>query len=240
MSTTFALNFQDLFEINTTPLETTATWSRLAAGISGADPSNNEDVAQDKYLDGDGFGSSDVIGAQVVFAFSGHRVISDDAQDWIASIAHELGAYRKTQMRYTDAEGNVSLCACTVANIEIGGGDAAAKKEIAFEVHFNGKPTDTPKSAAAALTATVAAGAATGTTKFIATAGAGDTLSYKLAASSAGTVYAGQYVEGDIPYTSAADIAASVGQHLQMFELNANGRVVKFSEQVLASGDIKA
>lgn len=237
MAETFELNFQDLFEIDTTPL-TTATWVRLAVGVSTAEPDNNEDIAQDKYLDGDGFGSSDVIGAQHIVSFSGHRVVGNTAQDYIAAMKLELGDARKTHLRYTDAGGNVISGNVTLANIKEGGGDAGAKKDFTFEAHFNGKPTFTSHTAATALTTTVAAGSVLGTTKFTATAGAGNTLSYKLSASSIGTIYGAQYVAGDIAYTSGSDIVAAVGQYLQMYEINAYGRVVKFAEHVLVTADV--
>lgn len=239
MAESFELNFQDLYEIDITPL-TTATYVRLAVGISGAEADNNENIAQDNYLDGDGFGSSDVIGAQHVVSFTGHRVVGNVAQDYIAAMKLELGDSRKTHLRYTDAAGNQISGSVTIANIKEGGGDAGAKKDFSFEAHFNGKPTYTPHSAAAALIATIAPGTSARTTSFTATPGAGNTLAYKLCASDPGTVYGGQYVAGDTPYTSGANIAAAVGQYLQMFELNSYGRVVKYAVDLLASGDFPA
>jgi len=236
----FELNFQRLYEIDITPNETTPTWARLGAGLTGADPSNNESIDQTPYLDGDGYASTDVIGAQYTVAFSGHRVVGDPAQDFIASVEHELGDSRKTTYRTYDKFGNKKQGACTIANVDFGGGDAQAKVDIGFEIHFNGKPELTPKAAAAALTAAVAAGSATGTTKFTATpASAGNTLGYKLRASTIGIVYGDSYPENIIPYTSGADIVASSGQYLCMYELSAYGRVVKFLEQQLTAGDIK-
>ncbi len=237
MAESFELNFQDLYEIDTTPL-TTATYVRLAVGISGAEPDNNENLAQDNYLDGDGFGSSDVIGAQHIVSFTGHRVVGNVAQDYIAAMKLELGDARKTHLRYTDAAGNQISGSVTLCNIKEGGGDAGSKKDFTFEAHFNGKPTFTTKTAAAALTAVVAAGTVIGATKFTATPGGGNTLSYKLGAVSIGTIYGGQYVAGDIAYTSGADIMAVVGQYLQMYEINAYGRVVKFSEHLLVTADV--
>ena len=55
MSKIFELNYQSLYEINTTPESATATWSRIGAGITSADPSNNESKDQTNYLDGDGY-----------------------------------------------------------------------------------------------------------------------------------------------------------------------------------------
>lgn len=237
---TFALNFQSLYEINVTPEAATATWARLAAGITSADPSNNETVDQTNYLDGDGYASSLVIGAQRTIAFSGHRVYGDTAQDYIAGIAEEIGSTRVTEIRVTDAKGRMVSKECTVANIDFGGGDAAAKEDISFEIHLNGKPEVTDATAAAALSVVVAAGVTAGTTIATATAGVGNTLAYRLKAASAGTVYAGSYLESYKAYTSGAEIAASVGQYLQVYAIDANKRVVSFSETLLDSGDFPA
>lgn len=233
----FALNFQDLHEIDITP-ESTPTWARLGAGISSADPSNNDSIDQSNYLDGDGYGSSDVIGAQKTIAFSGHRAIGDAAQDYIESIQESLGEGRKSTYRLTDAAGNQVQKECTIANVDFGGGEAGAKQDISFEVHLNGKPVRTPKSAASALTATVAAGSATGTTKFTATPDAGNTLAFALKPATIGTVYGGAYVTGLTAYTSGEDIEAVAGQFLCMYELTEYGRVAKFLEQELTAGEI--
>lgn len=240
MSKIFELNYQSLYEINTTPESGTATWSRIGAGITSADPSNNESKDQTNYLDGDGYAESEIIGAQFTLAFSGHRVHGDEAQDWIASIEHELGDNRKTQFRYTDMKGNQKTGNCTVVDIDFGGGDAASKKEISFGIDINGKPTVTPATAAADLAPVVAAGSVKGTTSFTATPASGNTLAYKLKAATQGTVYGGSYAENYIAYTSGANIAATAGQYLCMYELNAYKHVVKYKEVALAAGDIKS
>lgn len=234
----FSLNFMRLWEIDITPNEATATYARLAAGISSIDPSNNETLDQSLYLDGDGYGTTDVTGAQKTFAVSGHRDTDDAAQNFIDSIEAELGSSRKTTLRLTKADGSTVVKSCTIANIDMGGGDAGAKEEISFEIHLNGKPVVTPKAAADALTAVVAGGTASGTTSFAATPDSGNTLSYKLSGTSVGTIYGGQYLASDIAYTSGADIEASVGQFLQMYEITEFGRVAKFLEEELEAGDI--
>lgn len=89
---------------------------------------------------------------------------------------------------------------------------------------------------APALSATIAQGSASGTTKATITADSGNTLGYTLTA----TADPGYY--NTIPtvtaYTSGADIAATAGQYLNLFELNAAGRIVKFVSHLLVSGDI--
>lgn len=97
--------------------------------------------------------------------------------------------------------------------------------------------------AAPALTATVAAGTGTGNTKFTATAEAGNTLAYTLtvAAEEANYNADSASIAGLVsPYTSAADIAATAGQFLNMYELNSLGQVQKFATHELESGDISS
>jgi hypothetical protein len=143
MSQGLLLQSQHLFEINVTP-GGTPTYERLAAGLNNFEPSMNEEVAQDTYLDGDGFASSTVTGAQLIITFSGHRKYGDPAQDFIFENMLELGASRETDFRWTLPDGTKIEGPCTIANIEGPSGDANTKGEISFEVHFNGKPTYTP------------------------------------------------------------------------------------------------
>lgn len=237
MAGTFELNFYDLFEIDTTPDGASRTWKRLGKGISGFTPNLNENKDQTAYLDGNGWGSSDVIGKQLTFDATGHRVVGDDAQDYIASKYMALGDDLKTNFRAYDSRGVCKSGACTINNIVIGGGDAQGKKEFSFSIDINGQPTMTSATAAPALTATVAAGSVVGATKFTATAGAGNTLAYKLSAATQ-TAYADGYPGLLTSYTSGSDIMATIGQYLGMYELNAYGRVVKFAVEQLEAADI--
>jgi hypothetical protein len=141
----FVLQSAHSFEINTTP-GAAATFAVLGAGLNNFEPSNNEEVDQSNYLDGDGFASSDVTGAQLIVSFSGHRKIGDPAQDFVFGKLLSLGSGRKTDFRWTLPDGSKFEGECTIANIEGPSGDANAKGEISFEIHFNGKPVYTPAS----------------------------------------------------------------------------------------------
>lgn len=145
----FELMNKHKFEIKTGTDSTTSTdiFARIAVGITSAEPANNEELSQDKYMDGDGYGETDVIGAQTVLSFSGHRNYGDAAQDYIFSKVLELGTSRRTQFRWTEPDGGIFEGDCTIANISQPSGDAGAKGEISFEIHFNGKPDYTPPAA---------------------------------------------------------------------------------------------
>lgn len=233
----FPLNYQTLLEVDTAP-EATPEYARVAAGVSSFDPANNDSLDQTGYLDGEGYQSTDVVAAQYVLAMSGHRVYGDAAQDFIFSKQFELGCARKTNARQTAPDGSQKTGEITLANLDDGGGEANAKQEIAFEFHFNGKPTITPAITAGALTSIVAAGSVAGSTKFTATPGAGNTLAYKLGAATFGNLKANQYLGGMTPYVSAEDLPAAVGQFLLMLEIDANDRIVLFAEHELTAPDI--
>lgn len=136
---------QHRFYINTTPDEASETWERLAKGYNSFDVETNEELDQTQYLDGDGFGSSDVTGAQLTVSFSGHRYYGDAAQDFVFSLKMEVGEKRKTSFRWELPTGEVFEGPCTVAEISGPSGEANQKGEIETAIHFNGKPTYLPE-----------------------------------------------------------------------------------------------
>jgi len=234
------LNFQNLFEIDTTPEGPTRTWVRLGAGLVSASPATNEKLDQKAYLDGNGGQTTEVTGFQLVHTFSGDRIPGDPAQDFIFSKVLDLGAARHTNFRATGADGTVITGECTIANIQLPGGDANSSSAIGFEIHLNGKPTKTDPVAAPALTSTVAIGSVIGTTSFTAApTGAGNLLAYRLTASPQ-TVKARQYALQAVIYQSSQDIPATAGQYLGMYELDVYRHVVKFSSVQLQAADIKS
>lgn len=170
------------FEINTTP-GAVATYAVLGAGLSSFEPSPNEEVAQDNYLDGNGFASSVVTGGQLIVSFSGHRKIGDPAQDYIYSKLLSLGSGRETDFIWTLPDGSKFAGPCTIANIEGPSGDANAKGELGFEIHFNGLPVFTPASADV-TPPTVTVNPVDGATGFVATANIMWTFSEAIQASS--------------------------------------------------------
>lgn len=140
----FELQYKNNFEIDVTPESDVETFERLAAGITSVEPSNNEETDDSAYYDGEGFSESDVIGAQLVLAVSGHRKYGDPAQDFIFSRFLEIGNARRTNFRWTTPVGEIFEGNITISAIEGPSGEARAKGEIGFEIRFNGKPTYTP------------------------------------------------------------------------------------------------
>ena len=133
----FFLNSAYTFEIG----DDVTTLNTLGAGLSEVDVQNNEETDQTAYLDGDGFLTTDVIGAQLTFEFTGHRLYGDVAQDFVFGKVLSLGSARNCHFSVTDPEGGIFAGPATVTITSgIGGGAANAKSEISFGVHFNGKP----------------------------------------------------------------------------------------------------
>jgi hypothetical protein len=132
------------FEINSVPGTTPGTYLNIAKGIKSVSPKSDEKLVQDQYLDGDGFADTDVTSTQLILSFQGDRDYDDEAQNYIMGLLLEIGNARRTQFKWTEPDLGVIAGECTIASIEGPGGDAGAKGEIKFEIHFNGKPNYTP------------------------------------------------------------------------------------------------
>lgn len=236
----FPLNYETLLEVDITPKAATRTYVRLAEGIATVETSMNEVNDQQSFYADEGYATTRKTGGQLILTVSGSRVTGDAAQDFIAGLFGAFGDDAISNVRLTSTDGEVKSGAATFTSIVAGGGEAGSLGAFSCEIHVNGKPSIIPRSGAPALEITLAVGSVVGATKATATAGEGNSLAYKLTAQSAGTIYAKQYLSGYSAYTSGGDIMASVGQYLQVYEIDANERVVKFSEEALESADIKA
>lgn len=240
MAEEFSLNNRVLLKVDTTPASGSRTYVKLAKGITSAVDSHNDSTDDTAYLDGGGYGNSDVIGKQYTCAVSGHRVIGNPAQDYIVSLQSEFGDDAKTWIQYTKPNGLRITAYVSATEIVDAGGDANAKTEFSVNFKGCGAPTITPAAAAPALSATVAPGSVAGTTKFTATADPlTNTFAYKLS-SAARTANLYSHSVGLIAYTSGDNIPAAAGQYLNMYELDSDGRVAKFVSQLLDSGDFPA
>lgn len=142
----FLLNAGYLFDFNTTldAADADPGWLRIAAGILTAEPDNNEELSQEYYYDKMGSAETDVVGAQEIWSFEGHRKYGDAAQDKIYDdLKYKLGPARHVAFRVTFPDGATATGEASLANITGPGGDANSKGEIGFEMHFNEIPTFT-------------------------------------------------------------------------------------------------
>ena len=240
MAVEFSLNNRVLVEVDSTPLGSSRTWLKLAAGITSAVDSHNDSTDDTAYLDGGGYGNSDIIGKQYTLAITGHRIIGNPAQDYIMTLQGEFGDDAKTYVRYTRPNGHRTQAYVTASEIVDAGGDANAKTDFSCNFKGCGAPTITQPTSAPALTATITTGSVVGTTKFTATANPlTNTFAYKVTPSArTANLYA--HSVGLVAYTAGADIPAAVDQYLNMYELDSDGRIAKFASHKLVAGDIKS
>ncbi|VDG26347.1 phage tail tube protein [Lactiplantibacillus mudanjiangensis] len=142
----FAMNYKNIFEIDTAGNQdpkgdlTKATWAVMAAGISGVTPAANETDDNTAYYDGSGFTDTDVTGKRITLAFSGHRVVGNAAQDFIAGKFLSIGENLKTLARWTNPDGTKIVSNVTITAIVPMGGNANAKQTFSYTLSFNGKP----------------------------------------------------------------------------------------------------
>lgn len=235
----FLLNTGHLILIDIAPNAATSIFKRLAKGINNLDPNSNDELDQTAYMDGGGYKDTTVIGGQFIIPLTGHRAYTDDAQNFIFDLQLEIGCNRETEAQFIKPDGSKVAGDITIANITGGSGAAAAKGDIGFELHFNGKPTYTAVAAAADLGAVFAAGAVSGTTKFTATPAGTNALEY--------TNYG--VAEPVLPnlntefigtaYTSGDDITGvTAGDWFLAVEVDEWNRVVEVTKYELQSGDI--
>lgn len=136
----FPLNFRNEYSINTDPSNMTPEWARIAAGISNVDPAFEDETDDTAYYDGEGFGNEEVTGVRASLVFTGHRDYDDDAQNYIAGLAFEVGDARKTELKWVQPDGTTITGNVTISNIKTTGGDANSKQDFEFTATFNGKP----------------------------------------------------------------------------------------------------
>ncbi len=136
------LNYQIKAELNTTPGVIEPTWSPLGVMMKNISQSINEVLYQATYLSDEGWGSSEVTGAQYTVTFTGDKKIGDPVSDYIfdPEVQFEFGEARKTQLRLTRGTTTITW-EVTLANITDAGGDANQPNAVTLVMHGNGKPT---------------------------------------------------------------------------------------------------
>lgn len=129
----FALNYQHVVEVDTTPNGDKRTWAWVGPGISNISKDNSESTSEDAYYNGGGNTETDVTGVNAKYSVEGHRLIGDPFQDYVASIEDGIGAARKTRYRVTDPTGKCIEAPCTVLDIAANGPNGAANEKAGFK-----------------------------------------------------------------------------------------------------------
>ena len=161
-------NYGLRFEIDMTPFAATRNYVPLCDGFDNVTLSMNEKANEYFFLCGKGFGSEEVTAIHPQISFTGVRKVGDAAQDYIFGNILNLMEARKTNLRVykplADGSYQRSTIKATMANVSSFGGATTDGSSVSVDFYFNGRPV-VETVAAATLTVTSIAGAATGFTK---------------------------------------------------------------------------
>lgn len=94
--------------IDTTPSENSASYNRVGEGINTFTPSNNGTISTKHYIN-DKFATSRRNGLQKQWAFSGDRVIGDNANDFLVSLTEKTGSDVETTLIIADLIGGTEV-----------------------------------------------------------------------------------------------------------------------------------
>lgn len=109
----------------------------------------NEVLYQASYYQDKGWGSTEVVGAQLTLTLTGDCKPTDPAYEYITGedVMYKFGEARKTHMKVQRGDKYV-IWPITLANITKGRGDSTATNALTVTIHGNGKPvlgtTSTP------------------------------------------------------------------------------------------------
>jgi len=214
------INYDYKLEIDVTPTST-ATWAIVGAGISNIAKTLNEVLQQASYLNDAGWGSTEVVGGQLIVTLTGDRVRGDVAQDYIysADVQYKFGQSRHTHFRITAPDGTGFTGNVTIANADDGGGDSTATNAISFEIHFNGAPV--PFNSLGELTVVSVAGATSGKTKIYVNPAKGGSNSYKYQTNTTVSLPLGGAIltTGWTAWDGTAEITAATGNKIVVAEI---------------------
>lgn len=136
------INYETEMFINTTPDTENATWESCAALTKNMSESLNEVLYQVSYYADKGFGSTEVVGAQLTLTLTGDCKPTDAAYEYITKdeVMYGLGAARKTHIKLVRDKKYI-IWPVTLANITKGRGDSAATNALTVTIHGNGRPS---------------------------------------------------------------------------------------------------
>mgnify|MGYP005937619203 CR=1 FL=1 len=143
------INYETEAFINTEPSGSTASWASLGALTKNMAESLNEVLYQASYYQDKGWGSTEVVGAQLTLTLTGDCKPTDPAYEYITGedVMYKFGEARKTHMKVQRGDKYV-IWPITLANITKGRGDSTATNALTVTIHGNGKPvlgtTSTP------------------------------------------------------------------------------------------------
>lgn len=143
------INYETEALINTTPAGQSPTWASLGALTKNMAESLNEVLYQASYYKDQGWGSTEVVGAQLTLTLTGDCKPTDPAYEYITGedVMYKFGDARKTHMKVQRGDKYV-IWPITLANITKGRGDSTATNALTVTIHGNGRPVLGTTSAA--------------------------------------------------------------------------------------------
>lgn len=135
------LNYETEAFLNIAEDKGTPQWASLAELMTNMSQSLNEVLHQATYYADKGWGSTEVIGAQLTLTLTGTVKPGDKACDYILSdkVMFELGNARKTHLKLQKGK-KVIIWPITLANITPAYGDSGAVNALTVTIHGNGRP----------------------------------------------------------------------------------------------------
>lgn len=137
----YAMNYMYMNEVDMTPTADEPTWGWFGQGISSITPDKSETTTEEYFYDGFGQAETSVDGLSQSITIEGRRRMDDACQNWVASLADEVGDALMTTYRQTDPTGKVIERDVTIHEIKAGQDGAANEKaKLSCKLSFNGQP----------------------------------------------------------------------------------------------------
>ena len=126
-------------------------WAAVSEGITQVTPSAQETNDKTAYWPDQGLQSTDTTGKAIQFAFTGHRVEGDPAQEFIASKFISIGGSLKTLAQWVDPQGNVVVFVGVITTPVPFGGNANVKQTFSFTLAADGMMWQIPAGSSVAV-----------------------------------------------------------------------------------------
>lgn len=135
------INYETEAFINTSPDAEQPNWASLDSIMKNMSQSLNEVLYQASYYADEGYGSTEVTGAQLTLTVTGDCKKGDPAADYLLSdkVLYGLGEARKTHLKLVKGT-KIVIWPVTLANITPAQGDANQPNSLTVTIHGNGKP----------------------------------------------------------------------------------------------------
>lgn len=121
-------------------------YMRLAKWIHTFEPSNEEEVEEEAYYDGDGTLETDVVAVKLTYEFDGFYLEGDEAHDYLRSIETKKGDARKVAYKQVRQNGDVLEGRATITDLVTTGGPASEYEPLRGKVAWDVEPTVTKES----------------------------------------------------------------------------------------------